>query len=307
MILFRVMMAVVGVCMGSFLCCQARRMRARELSGNGNGKVTVDERKKSDGGKLKSDARASGVGKDAGKSGAPDLGKWSICMNCRKRLSWWENIPVVSWLILRGRCRGCGAKIGALEIWSEVGVGVMLLLLSFKIEILSAGWWEWLVWGLVVIFGLILAFLAIYDGMCGELPGLCLTFSVICAILIVILQQWSLHFVGEFSWSNLLEIWGGVGVLGGVYLLLYIRSRGRWVGDGDFILAGAIGAVLGSAWLGLIALMIANMLACVVMLPVVMKRRQRVIYFGPFLVAAWVTVWMTSEFWMGLLNVGFMI
>lgn len=36
----------------------------------------------------------------------------SACMSCGRELSWNENIPVLSWLALRGRCKGCGAKIG---------------------------------------------------------------------------------------------------------------------------------------------------------------------------------------------------
>jgi leader peptidase (prepilin peptidase)/N-methyltransferase len=36
----------------------------------------------------------------------------SACMSCGHELAWWENIPVASWLALRGRCRGCGARIG---------------------------------------------------------------------------------------------------------------------------------------------------------------------------------------------------
>lgn len=36
----------------------------------------------------------------------------SACMSCGRELSWYENVPVVSWLVLRGRCKGCGARIG---------------------------------------------------------------------------------------------------------------------------------------------------------------------------------------------------
>lgn len=36
----------------------------------------------------------------------------SACMSCGRELSWYENVPVVSWVVLRGRCKGCGARIG---------------------------------------------------------------------------------------------------------------------------------------------------------------------------------------------------
>jgi leader peptidase (prepilin peptidase)/N-methyltransferase len=38
----------------------------------------------------------------------------SACMSCGSELAWYDNVPVVSWLVLRGRCRSCGARISAL-------------------------------------------------------------------------------------------------------------------------------------------------------------------------------------------------
>jgi leader peptidase (prepilin peptidase)/N-methyltransferase len=38
----------------------------------------------------------------------------SACMSCGSELAWYDNVPVVSWLLLRGRCRSCGARISAL-------------------------------------------------------------------------------------------------------------------------------------------------------------------------------------------------
>ncbi len=39
-----------------------------------------------------------------------DLGQWSVCMHCHKRIKWYDNVPIVSWLVLRGRCRNCHEK-----------------------------------------------------------------------------------------------------------------------------------------------------------------------------------------------------
>ena len=49
----------------------------------------------------------------------------SACPHCARELSWYENIPVLSWLALRGRCRTCGATLGAGHLVREV-VGVAL-------------------------------------------------------------------------------------------------------------------------------------------------------------------------------------
>lgn len=49
----------------------------------------------------------------------------SHCRNCTHTLSWWENIPLISWLILRGRCRNCHVAIGWRYPLVELSVGVL--------------------------------------------------------------------------------------------------------------------------------------------------------------------------------------
>jgi leader peptidase (prepilin peptidase) / N-methyltransferase len=59
----------------------------------------------------------------------------SACMSCGRELSWYENIPVVSWVALRGKCKGCHAKIGVVYPAVEV-VTALLIAASF----LAFGW-----------------------------------------------------------------------------------------------------------------------------------------------------------------------
>ena len=47
----------------------------------------------------------------------------SHCRKCGRTLAWWENVPIVSWLALRGRCRSCGAWIGWRYVIVELLVG----------------------------------------------------------------------------------------------------------------------------------------------------------------------------------------
>ena len=51
----------------------------------------------------------------------------SRCTTCDRSLSWYENIPVVSWLVLRGRCRTCGERISAMYPLVELVTGVLFL------------------------------------------------------------------------------------------------------------------------------------------------------------------------------------
>jgi len=272
-IVFLVLMFIVGSCVGSFLCCQARRMRLRDAEDK-----TRVSRKKSKKTRTKK-----------AQTTKASLGTRSVCMSCRKQLKWYDNIPIVSWIILRGKCRQCGKKIGMLEILSEIGVGAATVMVSVGTDVSTAGAMEWATYGVLLMLTFILSFLAIYDGAYGELPSLCLTLAIICAIILLTLRDW----VGDFDgWSlgMFLEPLGAVTILGGVYLVLYLVSRGRWVGDGDWLLGTALGLALGQPWLALVALFLANFLACIIMFPVVKKRQNTKIHFGPFMVIAWVVV-----------------
>ncbi len=56
----------------------------------------------------------------------------SHCRSCNRTLAWWENVPLVSWLALRGRCRSCGAWIGWRYPLVELAVGVLWALTAWQ-------------------------------------------------------------------------------------------------------------------------------------------------------------------------------
>lgn len=71
----------------------------------------------------------------------------SFCPGCQKQIPWWRNIPVVSWLLLRGRCAECGISIAARYILVEVLVGALF----YAVFIQFGGPWHLIAsWGPVV-------------------------------------------------------------------------------------------------------------------------------------------------------------
>ena len=259
---------VVGACFGSFLCCQARRLRRNE-------------------------------------KGEKKLGSRSVCLNCKAKLKWYDNIPMISWFVLKGKCRKCGKKIGAAEILSELGTGLAFFLIGLgahlsgtRIDFASPFTYVYLV--IFLILMLSLAFLAIYDGLYGELPVPFLTISIICAIIIVILKQWISFSNFSFSWQFLGDLVLSIAILGGLYLVLYLVSKGQWVGDGDWLIGIAIGLVLGKPFLALLTLFLSNLLACLVMIPVT-KGKNCKVPFGPFLIFAFVIIYSFSDLFSGML------
>lgn len=248
--MYFILLFVLGACMGSFLCCQARRLHLREA-------------------KHKS------------------FGSRSICLSCKHQLKWYDNLPILSWLVLGGKCRYCHRKIGSAEFLSEFGLSIAFVALGTTFDPASASSSNWLAFATTLLFTLSLSFLAIYDALYGELPTFCLIISLILATTLAALTNISL--------SSLSSIALSIAVLGGTYLVLFLVSKGKWVGDGDWLLGTSIGMALGNPWLALLALFIANFSACLVMFPTVKTTKNKKIYFGPFLVLAYIIVATFAE------------
>lgn len=259
------MLFVIGACLGSFLCCQARRLHYNTTH--------------------KSKLRSSR----------------SICLHCHKQLKWYDNLPIVSWLVLRGKCRFCHRSIGWAELLSELGLAIAFLLLGTRLNIGAIPPLEWTFFILTLIYTTVIAFLAIYDGLYGELPTIFLIIAIIVACVILALRTTIVLSTGPFTADLIWRPAVSVALLGGLYLLLYLISKGKWVGDGDWLLCVGIAIVLGQPWLALLVLFLSNFLACLVMLPTIKSDTHRRIHFGPFLVVAFVLVFSVANYLQSML------
>ncbi|MBQ3441276.1 prepilin peptidase [Candidatus Saccharibacteria bacterium] len=301
-ILFLILMFIIGAIFGSFLCCQARRLHLREEV-----VAQCPTRGTPERGSARMSARAPWRRERATRPEKRriELPSRSICLHCHKQLKWHDNIPIISWLMLKGKCRHCHKNIGYAEIISELslafaflGLGTYFLCLNnpMSADLLSdfptISPMNWAIFIVTLFFTSSLAFLAIYDGIYGELPSIGFIISAVFAIALAILSAWP-NFTPMPIFSALL--------FGGIYLILYLVSKGKWVGDGDWILAAIIGLALGHPWLSIIALLIANLAACIIMFPIVKKSKNHQVYFGPFLVLGFVITYMLSDFVMSMI------
>ena len=162
------------------------------------------------------------------------------------------------------------------------------VILGFTIDITTAGALDWAIFGATILLTLVLGFLAIYDGLYGELPTLCLVLAIICAAVVLALKEWQLLLAAPFSPGLIIRPLLSVLILGGVYLLLYLISKGKWVGDGDWLLGTAIGLAVFEPMRALVALFLANLIACIVMAPLAKKNHHLRIHLGPFLVIGFI-------------------
>ena len=255
-IVFLIWIFLVGAIAGSFLCCRARRLKM------------ADEKKNE---------------------------KRSVCLKCGCKIKWYDNLPILSWIFLGGKCRECHAKIGWAEFLSEIGMGLVFLAIGWKFY----GDFGIMIIGLLLF--LVLGFLAIHDGLYGELPVMWLTISIIFGIIFLILKQWSLFL--SLDWGTLIDALIGVAILAGTYFLLYILSHEKMVGGGDWMLALSIAFLLGDWRLAIWEMFISNFLGFVLMLPMAVKNKRHKFAFGPFLVVGAAVVIVLDEFLLGVFGI----
>lgn len=176
------------------------------------------------------------------------IGGRSACMSCRNQLSWYELIPVFSFLGLKGRCKNCKTKISLQYPLVEFITGLIFSLLFWKLSTAGGsifGGQDILFFTITyvyyaVMFSLLLV-IAVYDLKHKIIPDvLCFAFGI-------------LAFVGMFFFSNygfyphipnILEFLSGL-FIASPFAFFWLISSGRWMGLGDAKLALGIGWLLG--------------------------------------------------------------
>ncbi|MBM3231152.1 prepilin peptidase [Candidatus Peregrinibacteria bacterium] len=189
----------------------------------------------------------------------------SRCLGCMRVLRLWELIPVVSYMVLRGKCARCRKHIGILYPCPELFSGVLFVLAFIHdpqpIPSLLLGIALWL-----------LLIIAITDVFEHAIPDI---FSVTLAVVGLTLCA--------YTRQNPL----GAIILGaGFFGVLWLLSRGTWIGSGDVILGGAIGTVLGDWRLMLACLFLTYVVGAVIssaLLVTGRAHRKSAVAFGPFL------------------------
>lgn len=208
----------------------------------------------------------------------------SECTYCHHVLAWYDLVPVVSWLSLRGRCRYCHKQIEDSPL-TEIGLAVAFGV-SYAFWPFAATTTGYVLLGLWLLMLVLLAALFVYDLRWQLLPDK-LTFPLIGLGVI-----WAVIYYGWYDQVSLetllVELSGGLVSVAGIYGLLFMASKGAWVGLGDVKLGIFMGLVLG--WQrGFLSLILANVLAIIIILPGLLSgkisRRSR-IPFGPFLILA---------------------
>lgn len=221
---------------------------------------------------------------------APILKGRSKCLSCGHTLSFFDLIPIVSHLFLRGKCRYCHAPYGIESLVVESFYGIVFALLyhtviSWQPDVLSM-----VLWGsyYTVLF-IVLGVMALYDKKHMYIPLVfLLTYCVLtCGMLL-------LRYNVEASDIVLL----GPLLVSLPFLLLWLFSKGRAIGFGDVVLFAGIGAFFGvlegfsvilfSVWIGAVVGVYLYMTTSKD------KRKNMEIPFVPFIVLGFLLVLFTG-------------
>ncbi|HEY8886424.1 MAG TPA: prepilin peptidase [Candidatus Microsaccharimonas sp.] len=262
-------LVLFGLVFGSFAGASVWRLRARQLVADKKSGEHVDHAEYK---KLKKLAHEK-LSKDH-----------SRCLHCGYELRWYDLIPLVSWVTLGGRCRDCRKPIGIMEPLIELGTAAFFVLsyilwpfdLTTGLQVA-----QFIIW---LISGVGLAIMFAYDARWFLLPDK-VNFAVIglgfvSAVLMIIESH---NHMGAF-----LNVLGSVAVLSGIYYGLYLISKGRWIGFGDIKLGLGLGLLLGDWQLAVIGLFFANLIGCIIVIPLMVTgklKRSSHVPFGPLLIA----------------------
>ena len=201
----------------------------------------------------------------------------SRCSKCGHSISWYENIPVLSYIFLRGKCSACGAAYGVRYPLVEAITGGLFFYCAWR--------WGWTMTTLIWCgFSALLLALAMIDWDTTLLPD-DMTLPLMWAGLVAAALGWNTAV--DLSTA----VWGAVGgylSLWGVYWAFKLATGKEGMGYGDFKLFAALGA-----WFGWPALVPMILMASVIgaIVGIAMKfssglREGGYIPFGPFLAGA---------------------
>lgn len=198
----------------------------------------------------------------------------SSCPTCKTKIKSYHNIPIISYILLRGECAYCGTKINIHYFLVELLTPVLLIILFVNQDAqVSLVFFKYAIF---ISFGLIIFFIDLYHYIIPDKLSL---------PLITIGMIFSFLPNTDVSWMS-----AGIGALSGFLLFLFVafffkKATGKdGFGGGDIKLIAAIGAFLG-IWGTLFTVLFSSLVALVVLL-ILKHDRKKLFPFGPFLIIA---------------------
>jgi leader peptidase (prepilin peptidase)/N-methyltransferase len=205
----------------------------------------------------------------------------SHCMSCETPLRAWHNVPILSWIFLRGKCAFCGVKISIQYPIVEILSGIIFIFAALKFGI------NFQAFGIAMVFALLMA-LSVIDFRYKMVPDSinlsALTFAIFS---VTSFPDFATHF------TNALLFAGGFTLLR-FYLSYAIKKEA--MGEADIMIAATMGAVLGIK-LALVAVFLSAVLALPALLLTRTEDEESLqLPFIPFLaIATWIVLMFDTQ------------
>ena len=197
----------------------------------------------------------------------------SICSHCQHRIKWHQNIPVFSYLFLKGKCSNCSKPISIVYPFVELTTALVTLLLYMN---------YWLNWELIVTITLFytLIVLSFIDLKYKSVPDYLLIIAVILTIIVGDLMN-VLIFAGGFALLELVITFYIQNIKAKITKNKDLETQSA-LGEGDIPIAGVIGGLLG-LHLGISAIFLATLLGLLLSIYNLLSKKEIETPFIPFL------------------------
>jgi leader peptidase (prepilin peptidase)/N-methyltransferase len=199
----------------------------------------------------------------------------SHCPKCEVNLKWWHNIPLLSWLLLKGRCGYCNSKISIQYPLIELLTAIIFLIIYLNIGFTIQAFL------LAFTFTTLLA-LAVIDFYHKAVPDSLNLLALTLAVFYTLDVELIIH-----SFKNAL-LFGGAFAFLRFYVSFFTGREA--MGEGDIMIAGTIGAILG-LYTGVFAIFLSSILT----IPAILFSKEREMPFIPFLALALWIVYIFEE------------
>ncbi|MCX8082502.1 MAG: prepilin peptidase [bacterium] len=204
----------------------------------------------------------------------------SQCPSCGKNILWYDNIPLLSYLLLKGKCRFCKAKISCRYFVVELITGLLFLSLYLKFGLTV----NLLIYAFFVCCLLIMGFIDIDTYLISDvivLPGIVI--GLLCAIFFPQIH-YDITKIGSI-WYSFTGILLGSGILIFLAMIGKLLFKKEAMGGGDIKLLAMIGAFLGWKCV-FITIFFASLLGTVISLSLIALKKKKMedyVPFGPYL------------------------
>lgn len=218
----------------------------------------------------------------------------SHCENCNHKLSWYENIPLFSYILFKGKCKSCHAKISVWYPAIELFTGMLFLISYYVFGLTTEFFISIIISSLVsIIFVSDINYYIILDSP-----------LVIGSILIIIIKLISFGLK-----ETLISIGSGLLVFGVMYLIMLLGNfifKKESLGGGDIKLSFVAGLVLGPK-LGIMYIVFGAFLAFPYAMYITIRNKENMLPFGPFLISSLLIIYLDYNFFLNFINTLFQI